>query len=257
MYHCKKQNSTPITFITNQFSKAKVKDRKQLIFQARKQRNKVDDKCRLIFTHNKGNPPLHDWMRKSKKLLVSAKAKKFGDKFQISYKQPQNLKKTVSGPNKGAGGRGALVAPPGEAGCFKCNHCRVSCPVMVETKKFRSTNTNRCYIIDRRLTCDSPFVIYLATCRKCRGQYVGKSVTPFKKRHSNHKQEIKRKNGGIGQHYGGDRSCSYQDISLILIEQVKMGDRQELARREQYWQHQLRAFVENGGNGHCIRKDFT
>ena len=119
------ERNYPPELVDEQFKKAKTKDRKQLIFQARKQKSKVDDKCRLIFTHNTGNPPLHDWMKKSKKLLVSAKAKKFGAKFQISYKQPQNLKKTVSGPNKGQGGRGALVAPHGEAGCFKCNHCRV------------------------------------------------------------------------------------------------------------------------------------
>ena len=39
------------------------------------------------------------------------------------------------------------------------------------------------------------FVIYLATCQRCKGQYVGKSQTPFKRRHSNHKQEIKKKIG--------------------------------------------------------------
>ena len=103
--------------------------------------------------------------------------------------------------------------------------------------------------------CDSPFVIYLATCNRCHGQYVGKSVTPFKQRHSNHKQEIKKKTSGLGQHYGGNRACSYGDVSIVLIEQVGNGDRDLLADREQYWQHQLRAFVENGGNAQCIRKE--
>ena len=50
---------------------------------------------------------------------------------------------------------------------------------------------------------------------------------------------------------------TYQDMSIILIEQVKAGDRSNLERREQYWQHQLRVFAENGGNAMCIRKDFT
>ena len=83
---------------------------------------------------------------------------------------------------------------------------------------------------------------------------MGKSVTPFKKRHSNHKQEIKKKLGGLGQHYGGDRACCYQDQSIVLIEQVELGNRSLLAKREQYWQHQLCVYVENGGNAHCIRK---
>ena len=104
------------------------------------------------------------------------------------------------------------------------------------------------------MTCESSYVLYLATCKRCKGQYVGKSQTAFKLRHSNHKQEIKHGRGGLGQHYGPKGRCSYQDISFILIEKVEEGAKTKLARREQYWQHQLRAFVENGGNAHCIKK---
>ena len=150
---------------------------------------------------------------------------------------------------------GGQTTPPNEAGSFKCNHCRVSCPILEETRRFRSTNTDRSYPIKQKMTCDSPYVVYLATCKRCRGQYVGKSVTPFKQRHSNHKQEIKHERGGLGQHYGPRARCSYQDISITLIEQVEIGNRVKLAKREQYWQHQLRGFVENGGNAHCIKKE--
>ena len=90
----------------------------------------------------------------------------------------------------------------------------------------------------------------------CKGQYVGKSVTPFKTRHSNHKQEIKHGRGGLGQHYGPNGRCSYKDIKITLIEQVELGNRVKLARREQFWQHQLRTYVENGGNAHSIKKEF-
>ena len=94
-----------------------------------------------------------------------------------------------------------------------------------------------------------PICIYLIF------QYVGKSVTPFAKRHSNHKQEIKHGKGGLGQHYGPEGRCSYQDIRITLIEQVEEGNRVQLARRDEYWQHQLRAFIENGGNAHSIKKE--
>ena len=46
-------------------------------------------------------------------------------------------------------------------------------------------------------------------------------------------------------------------MSIILIEQVKAGDRSNLERSEQYWQHQLSAFAENGGNVMFMRKAFT
>ena len=42
----------------------------------------------------------------------------------------------------------------------------------------------------------------LMLMQKMWGQYVGKGETPFKLRHSNHKQEIKKKIGGLGHHYG-------------------------------------------------------
>ena len=83
---------------------------------------------------------------------------------------------------------------------------------------------------------------------------MGKSTTIFKKRHSNHKQEVKREYGGLGHHYGG-QGCGYENISIQIIEQVEVGDHKALAVREVYWQNQLRAYVQNGGRAHCYRKE--
>ena len=138
-------------------------------------------------------------------------------------------------------------------GCRKCNKCRVSCPILKEGVRFTSTNTGRTYRIKQSVDCTSSFVIYLATCERCRGQYVGKSQTPFKLRHSNHKQEIKKKIGGLGQHYGGG-GCGYQNLSIQIIQQVPEGDIKALENQEIYWQNQLRCYIQNGGNAHCRRK---
>ena len=115
--------------------------------------------------------------------------------------------------------------PHPDAGCFKCNRCRVACPILNETKKFKSTNTKKEYKIKQKVTCDSDWVIYLGTCTKCEGQYVGKSQTSFKRRHSNHKQEVKKKVGGLGHHYGGRGGCGYQKCSVQIIEQLNSGGR--------------------------------
>ena len=139
-------------------------------------------------------------------------------------------------------------------GCSKCNRCKVSCPIIKEGGRFTSTNTGRTYKIKQKVDCTSSFVIYLATCKKCKGQYVGKSQTPFKMRHSNHKQEIKKKIGGLGQHYGGG-GCGYQNISIQIIEKVPEGDTRTLENQEIYWQNQLRCYIQNGGNAHCRRKE--
>ena len=82
-----------------------------------------------------------------------------------------------------------------------------------------------------------------------------KDQKEFKLRHSNHKQEIEWKKGGLGKHFGGSRACSYKDISLTIIEQVELGNRALLSKRKKFWQHQLRAFEDNGGNAMCIKKE--
>ena len=146
--------------------------------------------------------------------------------------------------------------PPQNVGCFKCNRCKVACPKIQESKFFTSTNTQKRYKIKQNLNCDSDFLIYLVTCRKCHGQYVGKSQTKFKLRHSNHKREIKNDIGGLGYHYHEDKGgCGYDNFTVILIEQVEQKTPKFLAEREVYWQHQLRVYIENGGRAHCYRKE--
>ena len=133
--------------------------------------------------------------------MRNEEAKKMGDNIQVGWKQPINLKRTVSGLSKG----GPKKPPPSDnPGCLKCGCCRVSCPILKE--------------------------------------------------HSNHKQEIKNKIGGLGHHYGGS-GCGYSNVSIQLIDQVEVGNVVALAQAEVYWQEQLRGFIENGGNAHCRRKE--
>ena len=86
-------------------------------------------------------------------------------------------------------------------------------------------------------------------------QYVGKSTPPFTRRHSGHEQEVKNRTGGLGQHYGGQQGCGYENIRIMIIEKVESGNPDLLAKREIFWQNQLRCFIENGGQAHCKRKE--
>ena len=99
-------------------------------------------------------------------------------------------------------------------------------------------------------------MIYLATCKQCGGQYVGKTQNKFKERHSGHKQEIKRNYGGLGHHYGQNGGgCGYANLSIMIIEQVYPQTVAQLDMREIFWQNQLRVYVQHGGNAHCYRKE--
>ena len=173
-----------------------------------------------------------------------------GKNIQITSRQTRNLQRLVTGIKKGG-----AESPPPDAGCHKCQKCKVSCPVLVEGKKFTSTNTGKSYYIRKRLDCNSDHVIYLVTCARCSGQYVGKSTTKFKLRHSNHKVEIRTQRGGLGHHFGGVNGCGYQNVKIIIIDQVEKGDKIGLENCEVYWQNQIRCYVENVGGGHCYRKE--
>ena len=246
------ERNYPRDLVTEQFSKAGKKDRKMLINQQKKKKS-GDNKVRLIITHNQTNPPIHMWVRQCKQVLVrNDKAKVIGNRIQIGSKQPKNLQRLVGGDKVDL----KTQDPPQNVGCFKCNRCKVACPKIQESKFFTSTNTQKRYKIKQNLNCDSDFLIYLVTCRKCHGQYVGKSQTKFKLRHSNHKREIKNDIGGLGHHYHEDKGgCGYDNFTVILIEQVEQKTPKFLAEREVYWQHQLRVYIENGGRAHCYRKE--
>ena len=74
----------------------------------------------------------------SKKYLNTPKGKELGSRMQIVSRQPSNLKGMVSGISKKEEG-----AVPAELGCFKCNKCRMSCPVFWSLKPSRATTPRK------------------------------------------------------------------------------------------------------------------
>ena len=163
-----------------------------------------------------------------------------GLNIQIAYRQPKNLKQLVGGSKMGVRRETEILM-----------WCVQSARKIDMPAKFCWRGKHSRAQID----CQSSFLIYLATCQKCHGQYVGKSTQPFTRRHSGHKQEIKNRIGGLGQHYGGKNGCGYENLRVTIIEQVEIGNHGVLGKREIFWQNQLRCFVENGGQAHCKRKE--
>ena len=153
------------------------------------------------------------------------KLRKCDKKIPITTRQPKNLQRIVTGNNKGE----ECGAPPPNPGCFKCpRKCKVSCPVLQEGQQFQSTNPKKVYTIKKHLNGESDFVIYLGTCQKCKGQYVGKTQTLIKTRHSNHNQQIKRQVGGLRHHNGGPQRCGYQTFFFSFLIRFSMRTRKVL-----------------------------
>jgi hypothetical protein len=155
------ERNYPLCLIEEKFDKAKSKDRRSLIFQ-KKKKNLKDVKIRLMFTHNNSNPPIHQWIRDGRKqLLRNEQAKDIGRRIQIGSKQPKNLQRIVGGYSDSD----RMETPTQNPGCFKYKKCKVVCPVLTESKSFQSENTKKTYKIRQKLTCESDWLIYLATCK--------------------------------------------------------------------------------------------
>ena len=60
----------PEKLINSKYATAQKRTKSSLIHQSRHEKSGEDKKVRLIFTHNKGNPPLHQWFREAKKCRV-------------------------------------------------------------------------------------------------------------------------------------------------------------------------------------------
>ena len=132
-----------------------------------------------MLTYNESNPPIQNWVRASKRLLEkNEKAKEMGDTIQICTRQPKNLQTLMGGCKSEP--RGSTDVPP-DAGCFKCGKCRVVCPVLNEGDTLTSTATQKIYKMKQKTTCDSDWVVYLLTFKKCKGHMWAKVRKPSKK----------------------------------------------------------------------------
>ena len=74
------------------------------------------------------------------------------------------------------------------------------------------------YYMRHKVHCNSRFIIYLVTCKRCRKQYVGKASRTMKARHTQgkcHRQEIRKRSTPLGKHF---HSCNYENFELQIID---------------------------------------
>ena len=75
---------------------------------------------------------------------------------------------------------------------YKCGNINCDiCNVLYLSNEFQSTVTEKRYHINFKFDCNSINVIYLLTCKRCRKQYVGYTITKFRSRFNQYKSHIK------------------------------------------------------------------
>ena len=124
----------------------------------------------------------------------------------------------------------------------KCDLCK---NYLIQASKFQSSAAGRQYPIQQGLSRSSQNVIYLATCDKCKLQYVGSTSTEPKVRFRNHKSNMlkNKRTCELTIHFN-DSEHEISQINFIIIEQIRSFENslhleRLLFTREAYWTAQL------------------
>ena len=119
------------------------------------------------------------------------------------------------------------------------------CTHIIQSNFFQSFQTNRKYYIKSKLSCDSKNVIYLASCDKCRLQYIGSTAMQVKVRFCSHKSSMatNKKTCEVAVHFYNSLHA-LSDFSFQCFDQVFVTDSNEnlvklLITKEAYWNAQL------------------
>ena len=240
--------------VDKQFDKALSIERSELL---KKKAKPVKRVFPLVLDYNPILPDIQRVIKKHAHLLRSSPEllEIFPSKSIFpAYRRTKNLKDILA-PSKFRGDNGANQAENEMGGCFKCcTRCDLCKNFLIQDSKFKSFSTGRVYKIKQKLSCSSKNVVYLASCNKCKLQYVGSTTTEFKVRFRNHKSSMltNKKTCELAVHFNCTRH-EISEINFIVIEQITSQGvaayiDKLLLTREAYWTSQLFTLSPHGLN---------
>ena len=256
----------PEKLIDEQFQKALQINRKDLLFGQNPNKKKKRVICPLVITFNTSNPPLAGWINEELKVLhQSPKMKQLVPYVSTVTRQSKNISHIVVRSRHWGRGNVNQMTPqrynPPPPGNFKLHNskCMVCKRMEDGRKKFSSSKTGRQYTISRHYTCQSKYIVYLITCLLCdnKPQYVGQSIQKMSKRHYGHRNEMKKGNGGMGEHFQKhmkeknwdvDQMSDYVDVTVIgSVDSSRLDARKRLDNLETDFQNRLMTMNFHGG----------
>ncbi|OCT94206.1 hypothetical protein XELAEV_18011874mg [Xenopus laevis] len=126
-------------------------------------------------------------------------------------------------------------------GTYCCGATRcVTCSYMEKSSEFVSNSTNIRYNNKCYFNCNTTYVVYLLTCKKCNIQYVGSTSRNLKCRMRQHIHSIESLSNSTTRHF---LECSDFDINNLKIQGIEKfyqsprGSHKmsKLRHREAYW----------------------
>ena len=126
--------------------------------------------------------------------------------------------------------------------------CPISCNVCVyynDTKTIKS-KTGEVFNMTGQYGCQTTSIIYLASCSKCKIQYVGQSGRMFYDRIMEHLRYIRNGKMALGEHLKG--KCDRKYLLVQVIGKVAPNSEHLRLQSEKVWIEKLDTKVQYGLN---------
>ena len=174
--------------VVNNFEKVKTISRNEA--RRKKAQDNKEKKHRFFTEFNPNSPNISKIIKKHEHLLRGhEKLNKLFPlgSFQVVNRRGKNLRELILRADP-------YSTRPIEANCEyrKCGKCDSCKKIVVGSPNVKSFATGKHFKIRKNMNCNTPNVIYVAECKKCKEQGVGSTVN-WKARLSNYKTHIKNK----------------------------------------------------------------
>ena len=201
------------------------------------------DRMVLAITHNPMLPSLSKIAQKHWRTMAKDKhsLEIFPQPPMIAYRQPPNLKQTLCRAKLPTAKRSQRQ----QHGMQRCLHQCPVCIHMLDTRVIKAKN-NDTYQMNGQFGCETTSVIYLATCLKCKKQYVGQTLRRFYDRVMDHIRYVKAEKNALGEHLKNSKGCdSSRDLKFQVIERVYPNEDHMRLHRDKFWIDRLDTMEPN------------
>ena len=185
----------------------------------------------------------------------------------VAYRKPKSLKDILVR----AIVKSQSTGPNMCGGCNGRSDCQV-CNIIVNSDHFSNKEGTRTFNLRKgTFHCNSKGVVYLLTCKTCKKQYVGSTITTFRERYNNYKSKFRayfrrREKGTLGEGKAIEQASLFEHFiehgNVSGFSQHKKEDWSfwsfqlidssfndiKLLERESFWQYKLDTFEPRGLN---------
>ena len=161
----------------------------------------------------------------------------------VANRRPRNLKDLLV--------RASLKPPQiNHEGSSQCRRPRCKTCAHIKTgTRFDSATTGETFHVRATANCKTRNVVYLIECRICNKQYVGETENALHLRMNGHRSDYNRKlsDKPVARHFNSV-GHTFDDLSVMVIEQLWKDDASRRKLRESYWIHTLGSLTPQGLN---------